>query len=1413
MPVIRQKPERLTQPINVTRTNTGGAELWETISNNASELTNIVLKKREAQSINQAQDIANLYSNDEITALDPVTNEPKILSEYNFNPQADAAFEQIIQQRFSDTINNSIQLKDKELYQNSPTAEAYKKSMSQYLAELSNGVENGAYKNLIESVGTQRLSLTHLNFLAEEKKANQEKIQRETSLIVNSKVDDYINNLDNNVDLKTLANSREDLFNRLQPAVDSGSITFPQKQQLKRKIQIAEAGLFLRSEYIKLKTERKKAEFINGLVKRPEDYPFFKVLDTKSRNSVIESISAIKRTDDNIAQIEAKELKNLVSNKLTNVNELNNQNNYLDIYNENPKAYARVVTDNQIELITILDQYKKDFSEDDYNKTVNNILTNTYEPLIQDLIHQTKNQEEKSLYKAILSRGNLHNVDVLDNKAERILSDIFKLKSVYKRLGLESPKAFKNLSERYNNGTDNSSLEKITKENNLKIKQNNLKKFNKELNINLEIKDKKSLSKAIEYFNNIVITGTADQKKDATLILRDNLKAEIDDLGFGETQAILEHLQLDGNSELPLSLKAQNIINAINDTEGDFKSKIITNIKDYVQNFRETASFKTKENEANLLVSQEIDDFIKNYFDNDIHAKLINMPNFKTLGEVAQNKFRTNAQDILENLNVIGISVLDNDEIISLTDYVNADTKNKFLLKKDLTPRALVIAERLDANLDSTFAGGADTVTMNDGFKNDLKIRQGILKAELKKQQEQKEKLIVNTNWENGILAIDNNNEKQVEELIDNLDLFGVDGLFGDGSYDSNKAKLLLQNGIIGNELKGLLKQIVEYSDKGEVGEAIPSLFINKDGQRISITENQFAKVLQFVQTAYNNRNFDQWGMKHDDIALIENMSDLMVNQGLNTFDEIVRYNRIQNSIPTNLTQTIKQLEKNVGSLTNQDNNEVDGKQIYPDSFMEAVAAAQFGKTSENEKENILNEMAQYWQPEYDILKGLVNTGNDFDAIHSNKNIASSIMRAALENNVTITPKTVAMYMNNISEALEHSSVTLNKQAGGNFKVIITGESLAQAVFPDEIINEVLDFVKTDAFSGIHSDSWHSSISGPIDYLLPDWLDGNFTGKNLSIWNQSTDAFLKQNIREVINTDGTKKTETASRFNLWKGAVDALVPDKFFGKPMFWQTTVSPDRDLFLEWAFGSKSKEMELRTYLGTISNDPNNPSYQALKKWLKDNYNYDMETMRVSLMHTEDGFVMRDSTDNIILHSKDDPDGKFKKGDPVIVNHLSNDEKLLDANKEEIKNIREGNLADYKSSFMYLSKEDLLARQKRITEGLEKNKILYDSSRDLEIPTSLNKIINQDLSGKNISLNKKFMKFIAKGRVGSVTNNLTDEKNMILNNDSIPLINWFKKNANTIPYKNNKPAFKFKKIIKKSNPNVFKNKTNVFK
>ena len=162
--VIRQRAQVFNKPVGVIRTQGGAQQLGQTISSVAGSLTQQAYKVAAEDAQKRGIDVAQSVEEKRLLTFDPETGKPEVFSPPPaFGRIAASAYQDVIDKRFTDSMNSELQLKAKEIslkYQYNP--DAYDSVFSDYIGAMSENA-TGKYKQFIESTGADYLARTKLN--------------------------------------------------------------------------------------------------------------------------------------------------------------------------------------------------------------------------------------------------------------------------------------------------------------------------------------------------------------------------------------------------------------------------------------------------------------------------------------------------------------------------------------------------------------------------------------------------------------------------------------------------------------------------------------------------------------------------------------------------------------------------------------------------------------------------------------------------------------------------------------------------------------------------------------------------------------------------------------------------------------------------------------------------------------------------------------------------------------------------------------------------------------------------------------------------------------------------------------------------------------------------------------------------
>lgn len=190
MAVIRQQTQVFNKPIGVVRAEAGGQEVANTISRAAQVYSDRMYTRAAEEAKEAGQEKALATATSDIAALDPTTNKPVV---YNppaqFGTIAAAAYQDIIDRRFEDSITLELQTRGAEFAETSSSAAQYKDRMAQYVDQMYNAEgEDTFYKRYVQEAGTAYVEQTFSALRKKEIDAVRARAKKESKLAFASEV-------------------------------------------------------------------------------------------------------------------------------------------------------------------------------------------------------------------------------------------------------------------------------------------------------------------------------------------------------------------------------------------------------------------------------------------------------------------------------------------------------------------------------------------------------------------------------------------------------------------------------------------------------------------------------------------------------------------------------------------------------------------------------------------------------------------------------------------------------------------------------------------------------------------------------------------------------------------------------------------------------------------------------------------------------------------------------------------------------------------------------------------------------------------------------------------------------------------------------------------------------------------------
>ena len=162
MPVIRETRKIFNQPIGVRSFDTGEQDIGRAISNFANTAGEEFYSRAKADAQKFGEEAAQSVSSEELKVFDGKTGKPEVLSSMDgMGSIASAAFEQVVERRFVDSVDKDIRLKSAELASKYEDPVQYQSMFESYLSSMAKGAGN-RFKNVIVDSGSYIMGSTKI---------------------------------------------------------------------------------------------------------------------------------------------------------------------------------------------------------------------------------------------------------------------------------------------------------------------------------------------------------------------------------------------------------------------------------------------------------------------------------------------------------------------------------------------------------------------------------------------------------------------------------------------------------------------------------------------------------------------------------------------------------------------------------------------------------------------------------------------------------------------------------------------------------------------------------------------------------------------------------------------------------------------------------------------------------------------------------------------------------------------------------------------------------------------------------------------------------------------------------------------------------------------------------------------------
>ena len=190
MAMIRSNASVFNKPIGVIRSDVGGAQIGNAISRVADGFAERAYRKAAAEAEDAGAKAATAKSSSSIIAINPETGLPEAYeAPSNFGSIAAASYQNMIDRRFEDSINQEIKTRAQEVVSEGGGSDHFKRRMTGYVEQMySNAIgedgELNAYGRIIQETGTAYVASTYNALRNKEAQAAKAELKRQNEFSV-----------------------------------------------------------------------------------------------------------------------------------------------------------------------------------------------------------------------------------------------------------------------------------------------------------------------------------------------------------------------------------------------------------------------------------------------------------------------------------------------------------------------------------------------------------------------------------------------------------------------------------------------------------------------------------------------------------------------------------------------------------------------------------------------------------------------------------------------------------------------------------------------------------------------------------------------------------------------------------------------------------------------------------------------------------------------------------------------------------------------------------------------------------------------------------------------------------------------------------------------------------------------------
>jgi hypothetical protein len=180
MAVIRQQRQTFTQPIGVVRADTS-QQLSQQITRSAQRLSQLAYNEAAKRAEKAGREAALSVESSKIVSIDPTTNKPEAYRPpQGFGGIASEAYQDMIDRRFEDSVQQELERRGAELSVSAPNADAYLEAMNNYIGSMYNASgEQTMFSRYIKEAGEKYSTSTYATLKKKEIAAQRDALIRQ----------------------------------------------------------------------------------------------------------------------------------------------------------------------------------------------------------------------------------------------------------------------------------------------------------------------------------------------------------------------------------------------------------------------------------------------------------------------------------------------------------------------------------------------------------------------------------------------------------------------------------------------------------------------------------------------------------------------------------------------------------------------------------------------------------------------------------------------------------------------------------------------------------------------------------------------------------------------------------------------------------------------------------------------------------------------------------------------------------------------------------------------------------------------------------------------------------------------------------------------------------------------------------